>query len=333
MLSIQGLSDFLIKADQICDCIPILSVVNNVVDLFIKIIVLPRMQLAAIQSSHYYTYLTEKTFTRSVLLLIPIFGQIIVYLGNRLYDDEIFALEQVRKNGLTLRHMSKRLQNNKEVVLTATLHNPAAFTSASEPLRNSESFTCEVIRARKDDLVLKYVAQRLRNSKTVLLAAIEQNGLALEWAGDVPRSSRQVVKAAVLKNRFAFMYAGSKLQNNKEFVLELIALEPRIIRLLSKELQEDLDIKEALNKAHAINLTNWDDEAFVLAKVLENPFLFKHASSRLKRNREFVLQVIMARKNGLASSQVKTWIFSHYVSREVNLAIQALENTSKLISS
>ncbi len=343
ILTVQGVSSFLIKADQICDFVPILSTVNNVVDLFLKNVSLPRSSPPAIKASHYYTYLNEKTFTRSILLLIPVLGQIIVYLADQLYDDKMFALEQVRKNGLNLKDMSKRLQNNKEVVLAATLNNPAAFLLASKALQNSKSFTCEVIKARKDDLVLKYTTARPRNSKSVLLVAIEQNGLALQWAGGTPRSSQRVVKAAILKNFYAFMYADSALQNDKEFVLELIALEPRIALFLSKELQEDIDVKRALNKANSTIGAEWNDEAFVLTKVRENPFLFKNASPRLKGSKEFVLKVIRAhiesvveaRKNGSSSTQIKSWIFSNFVSRElkedreVKLAIHASEKAAE----
>ncbi len=304
-----------------------------------KTIVLPRMKPAVISSNRYYTYLEKKTFTRSIVLLIPVLGQIIVYFGDRLYEDKIFALERVKKEGLTLQYMSQRLQNNKEAVLAATLNNPAAFTHASEDLRKSRSFTCELMRARKDDLVLKYATQRPQNSKTVLLAAIEQNGLALQWAGDRPRSSRNVVKAAVLQNHFAFMYASDELRNEKEFVLELIVLEPRIRRFLSKELKEDMDVKRALNKTSSAKRTNWDDEASVLTKVRENPYLFQNASSRLKRSKEFVLKVIRAhiesvleaRKSGASLPPIKAWIFSNFVSRElkedrqVKLAIHASE--------
>ena len=194
------------------------------------------------------------------------------------------------------------LKNNKEVVLAATLNNPAAFLLASKALQNSESFTCEVIKARKDDLVLKYTTARPRNSKSVLLVAIEQNGLALQWAGGTPRSSQRVVKAAILKNFYAFMYADSALQNDKEFVLELIALEPRIALFLSKELQEDIDVKRALNKANSTIGAEWNDEAFVLTKVRENPFLFKNASPRLKGSKEFVLKVIRAHIESVVES-------------------------------
>ena len=225
---------------------------------------------------------------------------------------------QVKENGLNLRLMSKRLQNNKEVVLAAALNNPEAFKHASEKLRNSRSFTCEVLRARKDDLVLKYAGRIPQNSKRVLLAAIEQNGLAIEWAGDMPRNSRQVVKAAVLKNYYAFMYASKRLRNSKEFILELVAVEPRISRFLSKELQEDVDVKRALSK----NEENWDDVGFVFAQVLENPRLFENASDRLKGWKGFVLQLIRShmevveesRRNGFPSTQYKAWIFRHFAS-------------------
>ncbi|MBS4168302.1 HEAT repeat domain-containing protein [Parachlamydia sp. AcF125] len=71
-------ASFLVKADQVSDYIPGLSTIANLIDLFHKCAVLPAKQKANISNSHYYTYLQQKGFSRCVVLLIPVIGNVSV---------------------------------------------------------------------------------------------------------------------------------------------------------------------------------------------------------------------------------------------------------------
>ncbi|MBS4167809.1 ankyrin repeat domain-containing protein [Parachlamydia sp. AcF125] len=69
---------FLVKADQISDYVPGLSTITSLVDLFQKCVLLLSKQKADISKSHYYTYLQQKSFSRCIMLLIPVIGNISV---------------------------------------------------------------------------------------------------------------------------------------------------------------------------------------------------------------------------------------------------------------
>ncbi|MBS4168595.1 HEAT repeat domain-containing protein [Parachlamydia sp. AcF125] len=69
---------FLSKADRVSDYIPGVSTVTNLIDLFQKCAVLPFKQKANISKSHYYSYLKQKSFSRCVVLLLPVIGNILV---------------------------------------------------------------------------------------------------------------------------------------------------------------------------------------------------------------------------------------------------------------
>lgn len=68
----------LVKADQVCDYIPFVSTVSNLIDLFQKYVVLPFLQQDTINASRYYQHLQQKSFLRCFALIIPILGNIIV---------------------------------------------------------------------------------------------------------------------------------------------------------------------------------------------------------------------------------------------------------------
>jgi len=69
-------TSFLVKADRLCDYIPLVSTVSNLIDLFQKYVVLPLLAKGTL--NQYYQHLQQKSFLRCIALLIPILGNIVV---------------------------------------------------------------------------------------------------------------------------------------------------------------------------------------------------------------------------------------------------------------
>lgn len=234
-LDIQGLSGFLIKADQICDSVPVLSTVNNVVDLFIKIVVLPQMRSEEIKASRYHTRLDKKTFTRCALFLIPILGQILVYIGDILPDNKTFALELVKINGLHLRTLRKRLRNDKDVVLAAVLNNPEAIEYARDDACYDEdvmrvvagqnykppvSDREQVLKAVTNDPMAITDFSEFWDDREIMLIAVKGYGRLFVFCSDGLKDDDEVFLTAVVKNPRALDSASERIKDSKEIVLE-----------------------------------------------------------------------------------------------------------------
>ncbi|MBS4167636.1 ankyrin repeat domain-containing protein [Parachlamydia sp. AcF125] len=89
----------LLKADRIADYVPALSTITNSVNLFQKCVLLPMKQKANVSKNHYYAYLQQKSFSRCVVLLIPVLGNIIIGIYDfakrkHIYKDAVFAATQ-----------------------------------------------------------------------------------------------------------------------------------------------------------------------------------------------------------------------------------------------
>ncbi|MBS4168596.1 HEAT repeat domain-containing protein [Parachlamydia sp. AcF125] len=69
---------FLLKTNRVSDYIPGISTITNLIDLFQKCMVLSGKQKANISKNHYYTHLQQKSFSRCIVLLIPVIGNILV---------------------------------------------------------------------------------------------------------------------------------------------------------------------------------------------------------------------------------------------------------------
>lgn len=93
-------SSLLVKADRLCDYIPLVSTVSNLIDLFQKYVVLPFLHQDTIKASRYYQHLQQKSFLRCIALIIPILGNIIVGI----YD---LVHRPVYKNPVTLQDIEK----------------------------------------------------------------------------------------------------------------------------------------------------------------------------------------------------------------------------------
>lgn len=80
MLDINMISKACVKLDGYADCIPVVSSATNLIDLFLKYVFRPCVGQARLENSHYFAYLEGKTGARSVILLIPVVGNVLIAL-------------------------------------------------------------------------------------------------------------------------------------------------------------------------------------------------------------------------------------------------------------
>lgn len=85
----------LIVTDRVMDCSP-LSPVNNLVNLFEKCFVLPCLDEEAIGTNRYFTHLSDKSFSRCILLvLLPFVGGVAFAIYDAVKKNSLDDLEPV----------------------------------------------------------------------------------------------------------------------------------------------------------------------------------------------------------------------------------------------
>ncbi|MDR3623696.1 MAG: hypothetical protein P4L16_00980 [Chlamydiales bacterium] len=87
-MSAISFSRTLIITDQVTDYIPIVSTITNLVDLFIKYVILPLLNKATITNNHYFTYINNKDDRRCLISGIPFFGNISVGIYDLSFTSE-----------------------------------------------------------------------------------------------------------------------------------------------------------------------------------------------------------------------------------------------------
>lgn len=223
---------FLVKASELCDCVPLVSTVSNIFHLFQKAFILPLLQQSTISNSPYYTYLDRKSFSRCALQAIPLIGNIhAIYIRCKLASekrkDREGVLTAVQQNGMALANASAEMQNDPEVVLAAVQQNRWALLFASAKMQNDPKVVSAAV--QKDGWALRFASAKMQNNPEVVSAAVQQNGLVFQYASETLRKDREFVLAMVQKDSRAFQYASETLRKDEEFVLAAVRLNEEIM--------------------------------------------------------------------------------------------------------
>ena len=183
MLPITPLSRFLVTADHVCDYIPVISTISNVVNIF-QICVLSTNHFSDktkknLKESYYFSYLIhEKELHRCFYFLIPGIGSI----AKLILENKAFKLNQQSPDSL---------RNNKFVIQKKFKNGYPNFEFASEKLKDDEDFVFDL--CSKDPNVLRFASNRLKTEQRFMERLLNQ----------YPESSRQLVNLMIDdKNKF-----------------------------------------------------------------------------------------------------------------------------------
>ena len=90
----------LVIADRVCDYIPVVSSLTNLIDIFQKCVILSFKNQITIENNHYYEHLKNKSYIRCIILLIPILGNIIVFIldlvNKRRTENKVFPFNAAK---------------------------------------------------------------------------------------------------------------------------------------------------------------------------------------------------------------------------------------------
>ncbi len=217
------------------DYIPGVSTVKSLVDIFHKVVTLPRMNPAEIQKSRYYTLLSEKSMVRCVVLLIPVLGNIVIgvydfFTKNPSIEEkkEVPIKEAVKNEPPAMSPemvaKEKELQAlrdewhtrideiiNDTLKLTASPDEANSFfyTGISQlpaPLQEDRRFLQELIRKDRHHsaVAFHFIVEKNQNFKTDAM-------LMTELARAIPDGYREL-----------FNYADDEVKKNPDFILALL---------------------------------------------------------------------------------------------------------------
>ena len=269
---INNISALAVKTDNFCDYIPFISTLNNLTDLFIKL-VLNFIDKNKINGSDYAIHVKKKSVLRSVVLLIPVIGNITVGIHDFVTrkenyrkmksDNEVVvdpsgsnsqtylhcktpttregSLAALEEDGLMLKSIPYFFQLEADMVERAVEQNGLALEFALPDFKNNIPIV--TLAVQQNGLALDFAISHLKNYMPLVTLAVQQNGLALEFAGPDCQNDKTLVTLAVQQNGLALEFAGPDCQNDKTLVKLAMEQNKLAVDYASEELKEKLNLE------------------------------------------------------------------------------------------
>ena len=149
------------------------------------------------------------------------------------------VMDAIQQNGLALKFAPLDYKDDPVIVMMAIEQNPGSFEYASENLRGDFYIIKSALKG--DGLQLKHIPL-VKQSLTMVLLAVQQNGLALKFASCDYRDHLRTVERAVQQNGIALQFASDKCKNHFSTVKLAVQQNGLALQFASDELQTHPDI-------------------------------------------------------------------------------------------
>lgn len=208
------------------------------------------------------------------------------YFSNEIMNNYEIALLAVEYDGNQLQYMSPEFQDDYDIVSVALNNNlnnitnsPNIIKYASNNLRDNKLLVTKAIRQTKG-YAYKYISNRLKNNKNIIMDAL---------------------KCSLNEQNTILRYVPSKLQNNLEFCLEVIRLNPQEYQYVPNKLKDNYELFfTAVSQDSGTNqyqygsqrLRNNYDIALYVAKININILEYTSHEIKSKIKEKFVTQML-----------------------------------------
>ena len=222
--------------------------------------------------------------------------------SKKIKNNKNIVLAVMKKNGYLLEYTSDELKNDREVVITAISNsNGQALQYASEQLKNDREVIFTALKYNSD--LLKHASDELKNDREIIIAALQKNAseygseCVLKYVSDDFKNDFEIVKIAIKNSDYALQYASDKIKNDREFVMTAVKKNGHALESASNELKNDHEIVMTAIKNSGEALQYASDELkndyeIVMAAVKSNGYALEYASDELKNNRSIVMTAV-----------------------------------------
>lgn len=264
----DSFKNFIAGVDEICDWIPLVSTITNIVGIALKCLMQLNL-LSTNQESRYLNNLKEKEIKNCVLGLIPIIGNIAlayVYCIER-FDNEKKMLALIETGRFKFRFASERLQNDDHFRYMALAKIPKDDIShivsmASDSFKKDPQNGLAVAKYAPHSLF--FMDESLCDNGSFMLDAVKEA---------IANSSAQNFSVKSFTDDPAFLVARTatiRLLSDSSFVLELVKLSG--ITIAATKFRNDPEIAFAAIRQNK-EAIRFLDEEFRLKHRIEIEFI------------------------------------------------------------
>lgn len=199
------------------------------------------------------------------------------YASKRILNDKKFILDIVKHDGMGLQYASKNLQGDLDVILTAIGQNKSSMRFVNYNKRNL-----------LNDSYKYFGSYTGYDTKSIVLKAIEKDGLLLQYASDKLINDKQLVLVAVKNDGMALQFASRNLQDDLEIILAALEQNKSSMKFASHEKQ----IQLSMSYKSFGSYSGYNNKNLILSCLEYNASLFKYISIELQNDEEVVCKAI-----------------------------------------
>lgn len=227
------------------------------------------------------------------------------HVSKKLKDNKDLVLQilSVHKYAGILEYLSDEFKNDMTIVMTALSADPHVLPYVSNKLKADPKFI-KIIKPNYKKSLLRYVGEQWGHDRDFVLenVSVKEGGYQIIFASEELKNDREVVLAAISNDDLAFSEIRSKFKKDKSFLIDAVHINPLIFNKIDPQLKLDKDIAlSAVTKAGWI-LKNMDEslrnnKKIALAAIKNDPKAIWSAGDVFKNDLDLNLKCI--KRNGL----------------------------------
>ena len=147
-------------------------------------------------------------------------------------------LQAVKNAGITLIYATRKLTEDKEIVLAAVKNNGRALYYACDELKADKEVVLAAV--KNDGSAIEFASASLQKEKDVRLASVRNNIYALYTYREL-QHDKDIFTAAISIG-YSLQFASAALRGDKEFILSLVKKNGMALECVSAALKQDRDV-------------------------------------------------------------------------------------------
>ncbi|KAG2370908.1 hypothetical protein C9374_013743 [Naegleria lovaniensis] len=264
------------------------------------------------QYPNYFTLLSPelRDDEKAVKLAVSKSGQLLRFASTRLQDHQQVVMTALQQDGNSLAFCSDTLRSDRSLVLTAVKNTGQALTAADPKFRQDYEIVFEAVRNFPHALA-NVSPLILQNHREIATLAVSQDPTAfacltvtcstnqelyqsfkqdkelvmlsknLQNASIELQDDQEFVMKMIEIDPFSYEHASDRLKRDRQVALKAVSLNGSVLEFVPKELRSE----DHPNMNHNYEITNWQ---IVLTAVTQDGFALRFAPPTWRNNFEMV---------------------------------------------
>jgi hypothetical protein len=215
------------------------------------------------------------------------------FIAEKLKNDRSFILELLSINGSILSELSNDFKNDKEIVRYAMLQDLGSLVNASDRLRNDKEFIFSVL---NENVKLQDENKKIMDSilKDFEYAYESNRELNDKYSEEYDKLFNELSKKYNFGNSSILHGVGDFLKSDKEFVIEILKIDPSLVRSISETLKFDKSVMQIVFVSepylieHYSHYGNKADRDFIMEAISINADILKFIDTSFRNDIEIV---------------------------------------------